>query len=1038
MDMLPPQAPPASVQHANQAARDTLQRLNDAQDWLTAQQQLLPNAAADIDAWWDEAITDVPGKAPTVRRDVFSRYLAQAAVDDASLRASDGTLPENVAKHVRELSRPPGAPAPTYLLARELMVGSQAYAGALLLQDIRDPAAYLFTVEGGWERFASLDALFAMVEGRLGQVMASGDSLPGIRQVEVDATVSARGIDGDVFKALAARLITHFGEQARDEAEKDYAAWRLHTLLDIHGMLAHRDLALLNLINDERLKSTPAHVEAAWREAAGELRAARMKHALAQVPGTGDTATAPVSLIAFASRELTQRLQALGVVGAPERIRLSVSNLPKSFLTYLTGGPDSSEVSLLELAFLNASCWSESMRIVTPPNEKGARLTAPAACNMVRELDLQRRYLSYLTDFKGPAYDVQLERALSGSLLQARMRLDAEDARVGYYRNSEQRSFLHTGNDAVASVDERAYRWARNIIDHPSPYARPRVDDTALKVQEVTYRGATVTDVLVISAVDEKRTPEVLAYLPEASGPAWREFASRTDFERGVLLDPGFERYLLDRLPREFSTTRDDGTRRFTLSYAAELRYKALSGANDCGFCTRVEEPFKYQEATTSFLDDVYFAKIDLTKAHARYVTRATQQADDDALGALFWLIHTREQVIASLATGLVMSFPLAAQAAWRFEDSVRNGDYVDAFLAAKEGYLQALNVLPLYHALPKTFAGHILRSGARGTVESVGRGVARPDTLFEARFIARGVKAPKGPAPKDGIYRIDGAAYIRQGESFYQVHFDDAAQAWRLTRAGAPNKAANGPLVERLADGTWRFQRSGLLGGIRTYGNRSESFSTHAEARGVSLFNEWFQTRHLQLEPVHTLSYAQFVALRSRLSELLGPLTAARVWHIRGLNRPGSLGTLTARHQSAWNDAMAYARATPRDASLPFGALGGPAQLPPTATTRAGAFALDVATPAALDQLRARVIPAMADFSAVEFEMLANRLNALLGPARARRVFHAAGFRAPLDPAESLPAATAAEVAALDESLHWVIALRPQGTPPIPAVLDG
>ncbi|WP_343218449.1 dermonecrotic toxin domain-containing protein [Luteibacter aegosomaticola] len=1031
--MLPPQAPPASIQHANQAARDTLSRLGDAQQWLARQQGELPEPPYEslgrltqsLDAFWSTPVESAPGADPAARRRAFAQRLAQVARDDASLRISDGTLPGTVADTISALTGPaPNAASP--LTTSELLVAGKAYAGALMVEDVRHPErVLLFTTTGGWEVFASYTDLYAGTLHRLGQMLFSQDDLPGMVGgiPEVNDVLAARPVNGDAFETLTTRILQHQYEKAHHAWQRQLSATPasgdddrvrsaldLHALLDVHGMVAHRDIALLNLMTESRLASVPAHVREAWERAAIEYDTALVRDDWKRYAGG---IAAPSSLMAFAAQALNTRLAALGIHADAAGIRLQLTTMPDSALTFLFNGRDTREVTLLELAYLNTDCARDSVRIVeSDDGVHGGQLTPAAVCAMVRELDLGRSYLNYLADLKGPSMAAQTDRALHGDLLLARMRFEAEDARLSYYRPGEPVSFLAAPEATVPS--EQGYRWVKNILDHPSPYARPGADGVPLKVQQLTYRGATAGDIVLISAHDEHAQPRIVVYAPGApQGMVFREFADRATMEREFLLNGAFEPYLAERLPLAFSHISSNGTRRFTLSYLAELGYK-ISPDTSCGFCTRLEEPFGYKEVTTSFLEDLYFTQVDTSKLDTRHLTRQTREADDDALLATIRFTRIGDDLIYELAKGTIMAIPHAVQAAWRFEDNIRQRDYTEAFLASVAGYTSALNIVPMYSTLPASFAGTVLRrAGATMGVEMVARTIRPADTLFDQRFIARGVQLPRGAAAVEGVYALGDARYIRQGESLYKVRFDNTAKGWRLTRDSAPNAIANGPLIELAGGGQWRFRQVGLLGGK------------------TDLFGEWMQSLPEMVPEARGLTFPQYAALRSRLAESLDPMAAARIYRAYGLNRPTSSTAITPAQQRAWHDALHHARTVARDADIPLSVRVLPSRSPNA--PRARALVIDTATDDVLQQLRESAVPQLADFSAVEFDLLVNRLNNHLGTA-AERVFRSLGV---VRPAFTGAAPTLTERTIWREAVAWVHSLRPIGSPPLPAFLD-
>ena len=257
MDMLPPQAPPAIVVSVDQPEHDLLRRLGDAQAWLHAQQDELPDpyVSADdrerflqgVDAFWEGVVPDtsLPVRASTTRRQAFTARLTQAARDSASLHVGRHLLPSSAIDMIRRVAEPASSMSPP-LRGSELLIGDAPLAGTLVLQDDTQPdTVLLFGTRTGWERFASIDELLCEVEERLQVHLFQADDDHALDEVDTHF-LRIRPIQGPVYEAIADRLVVAYRESlirtwddetfAPDWEDRLHDAMQLSNLLDLHRL----------------------------------------------------------------------------------------------------------------------------------------------------------------------------------------------------------------------------------------------------------------------------------------------------------------------------------------------------------------------------------------------------------------------------------------------------------------------------------------------------------------------------------------------------------------------------------------------------------------------------------------------------------------------------------------------------------------------------------------------------------------------------------------------------------------------------------
>ncbi|MGE7137376.1 dermonecrotic toxin domain-containing protein [Luteibacter sp. NPDC031894] len=916
MDMLPPEAPPAQVAHANQSAIAALERMRDTQQWLVTLKDALPEMVAgregrdaflaDLDAFWDVLVADAPGMPAIPRRQALARRLAQATRDDASLRRNDGTFPDEAMAWVSLVALSSAGSLPNEVRAEELLVGDMPYAGALVLRSDRDPSrVLLFMSDGGWQAFDSLDALYRDVEWTMRTRLVGRDDLPGIGTNDLLPVLGTRflrvrAIEDDVFETLARRLVarqrervvTAFDEGNTSTALNDrlYAAMEPGAMLDMHAIVRQRDLAFAERRDEERLIAQPTRVRDHWRQMALAYRDRwRLDGGDLRIP----------SLASFAENVLGKALRAHGIDAPPHDLRVRLTRrVPDAPLGNAISGFPHEDLSLLALAYRNVgSLPTEHLEIMGADGATRNDVPAETVRQIVRGLDLPDLYARHLDDAFGTTDTGRQRRTSHNEWLEARMRFEAADARLAYYDASEPRSFQD-------DHQERGFQWVQAVLDGSSPATRRTIDGHAIVVYQLTYKGAPLAGVFMVTARQAAAVRRVVLYTPDApDGRAFREFGSRAEMTRDFLLEPRFETYLLDRLPTVFTAFDARGRRHFKRPLINGGRdWHWVFGIEECKSrdgCTGLEERFQEREVTGSFLDAAFDANLNLAKRNANDIARSTAVADWDGVFDI-WGWNVPFQLAKEFVVGTVQSVPHTAQAGWRFYDDVKSGDALGAYLAFVEGYTSALNILPLYTQVPRSVGASMRATpGSRAIVPSH-RGVPAADTLFEKRFLARGVALPEGRPSAAGVFTIDGNRYVRQGGEMYHVRFDPDIGGWRLNRPGALDARFSGPAIEWRPDGQWHFRRIGLAGG---YGGAPTLSAMLEDVKPL------LADPALLSADAAALTDPQRAVLIDALYRRLPPRDFVLTLQIR-LDRARDAVVLTHEQQQAWNEALRTARA--------------------------------------------------------------------------------------------------------------------------------
>jgi hypothetical protein len=833
MDVSSAQAPPAVIQGTQQEAVAALGRLIATQQWITEQENALPALPATATmsgrhafqqqqlAFWDASIVPAPGASRACRWATFGERMLGVMRDEATLRRLDGTLSERAYTLIDTFTRARGHASSPSIHARELTFADAAYAGAVVLDDESMPGlALLFMPGRGWEEFTDRGALHRSVEGNVRADLAEGTPLSGIMIDEFHAAIDAPFVDSrDVTGPFAERLVQRVIALQR---ERIHAAWpgvgaapdddkantylldhvaplrRLHPYLNIHDLIAARTIRLVNALNRERLEHVPDDVAADWQAARNAYVTATRVAARQRIDSD---LTEPTTLEAFVHDGLASRLKARGITTDPDDVIVDVHDFTRAYFHNPTGrvdaaylGPVRQSLSLAQVALRNEGFLDNN--VLMARRRDGTTLgTLPAGAikPMVREFNLAAAYASYLMRTLGTSPEGQLSRAVTNTVAKARMRFDAEDARLGYYIPHEPRSF----------VDDHAFRgyaWVDAVLDAPSSVGRRRVDGHEIVVRQLYYKGAALNDVLAIGVRDERSVQRVVLYTPDApDGISFREFNSRSEAERGFLSQPAFESYLLDRLPADVARLTANGAERhFDLS-EGEQRFRWAFTVGDTASIQKTH-PFEDRVVERNFFDASYDGALSQVARNVHASARSTTDADVDNLPLL-----VDPGVVGRGVAGL-LGRPF--QASWRAYDRIKAGDHATAFIASVDAYVASLDFLAMGAMRPIFMRALAVRASA-GSRQIVPAGkLPDPITQFDERFVAQGVSIRQADSVTNGIYTLGNRRYIEQGGKMYGVRRESGT--WRLSH---PDSATYAPHVKRNAQGGWEYL--GLDGGL-------------------------------------------------------------------------------------------------------------------------------------------------------------------------------------------------------------------------------
>ena len=849
MHMLPPQAPPAIEQTTYQEATDAVARLTASQHVLDELQARLPEPVTSsmlepVDGFldrlsdaWHAPASNAPGATVASARATLSHTLANIIRDEAILRQKDGTLSERASQMATTFARSVSGSLSGSLHARELLVADGAYAGAVILTDDQAPdLALLFHPTRGLDEFPDLDTLHRAAEARIRTALAHEMALPGMVPADRDRitearVVSSRVIEGDAFDVLAGRLIDVQEEQIDDAwpvgtgatataaahrllADDVLPLLRLQGRLDVDAILAARQTRLFAALAEERLAPLPTAIQDDWRRAASAL-GTDMRIAAEERASQG--ISEPQTVEMFARGVLKTRLAAMGITEDPDDIVVDIYPMPTLetpgavYAAWVNGiqPPPVAPVDTLPLAGLAMRNIGYLDRQTFRARDDKGRNLAPALDHaaiktLVREVDIGTTYREYLQRTLQSSPQGVLTRQLATRVARARMDFELADARVAAYTPGEARPFL---DDHL----ERGYHWVKAVLDQPAATAcggRPdcrRVERHEIVVRQLTYRGVPMKDVLVIGVRNQQSISRVVLYTPDApDGQTFREFEDRRSLALGVLYNPAFETYLLDRLPSDAAKVEANGVRHFRLSNGDRRAHWAMFAGNTR--YVRTDEPFSDRVVEGNFLEAAYDTSVSLMTRNLERMARPTHHADYDNV--------TPRIDGEAIARGLSHLIGRPFMASWRAYDAVKAGDTAQAFVDLTDAYVASLDHLGLSALKPLLIRSIGVRTAANSRhIASTGKTRRDPATVFEKRFVSP-VAIPADATTKHGVYTLDGKHFIRQEGKTYRVRFDDHAGHWRLDRPGAIDANYTGPAIARHPDGMWRHQPVGLRGG--------------------------------------------------------------------------------------------------------------------------------------------------------------------------------------------------------------------------------
>jgi hypothetical protein len=907
MDMTPPQAPPALTRNVVQEATQAFDRLVGLQAWLATEQSAVPSlpevgdASAltpylgQLDSYWSASPTTATDA--TSRRAAFAARVVAAARDLAVLAHEDGNLDDDALALAHTVISADTTGVPAHLDVRELTFGDAAYAGVLLIRDqSKSPRTLAFSAERGWEVFPDLSAVHEAMEQRARLALVARPDLPGIARqhltdIAFDRFVGSRELTGLPFATLVGRMIdvqrdkvqqawfeaalVRSGDRyASPSVDAAFEALRLDQAFDVAGILAVRHAALLERFNAQRLARVPIDVAETWQETEDTYRSTM--NAVATAEEQAGLATAP-SLAEYAAQSLRERLRGLGINHDPADIEVRIDRVDPTArlesLQTLFDGPAPVNVRLIDLAYQNIATFDAArFSAFASDGTPIAALDNTAIRDLVRDLDLASSYRAHIdaTFRSGPQAAMRREHA--ADVQSSHMAFQAAEARLGYYLDDAPPSF----NPDHA---ERGYRWVRAALDAPVAARRARVEGHEIVVRQVTYQGTPLRDLIIFGARNPASVRSIVVYTPGApDGITFREFEDRAEAGRRFLYHPAFREYLLDRLPSEYARILPNGSAR---AFAGDHLAQWVLGASDTAAYTRTAARFEEREIEGDFLEAAFHTDVQLGLRNTQTLTRSAEEAN------WAWMVEslqtvTHNRLITEGIMSVVTAPARAAQAGWRFYDTVKTGDGAQAFVDFADFYNASLAAAAPYQAVG---AAPLARSIVAGRFRVAGRLVeARPAVLptvvFEQRFAATGVRKAGRPN-REGIFAIDGKTYIEHADRLYAVRFDTDYGSWRLTRPQA-GATFRGPAIQRTPGGHWTYHRIGLRGGS----GRGGVGATH---RPPDVFNEYVH----EIERAFPDPFERDLVRTQMRGELAGDVPAA---------------TITAAQRLRWTEALGRA----------------------------------------------------------------------------------------------------------------------------------
>ncbi|HEY4091354.1 MAG TPA: DUF6543 domain-containing protein [Luteibacter sp.] len=877
--MTPPQAPPAQNQPAHQAAAAAFDDLVAAHAALTADIASLPTMPEEpadtqgllgaLDGFWSPD-----------RRRAAVEQVRRVASSLAILREADETLDGEAVGMIRSLVSHRGdTPAPG-IAARCPTFAGRSLAGSMIVSRAGgDGTALLFTADGGWERYASVDALHDALGQRLRQQLADHGELPGLagRALAAGAlpSVASAPCVGNAFSAYVDTAIA----VKREKVTEALVGWSLtasdplrdsllgdaitaeltRPVVDVEALLAQRHARLVDSVNEARLAQVPAEVANGWRDAAAHY---------AELQAAHEATDADIeTLTSFALQETATRLAAIGVTASPRDIFVKADYwrdpaVRAQSLTALFEGTSPARIGLLDLVYQNIASFDPvQLSAVDASGQPLPALTDAAIRSLVRDMDFATRYRDYLDAAYRGGEAAGQRRMASTALLLARMRMQAAEARLSYYLPGEPRSFR-------PDHAERGFRWVDAVLGSPSPTGRARVDRHEIVARQVTYRGTPLKGVLEIGVRQTEAVPSVVLYTPDApDGVVFREFDDRADAARRFFHHPAFREYLLDRLPNEYATPQPNGASR---EFAGDHLAHWVLGAPGNAAYTKTAAPFAQRIVEGDILDAMYDAGVQQALRNVAHFSRSAEEA------SWVWLTDWPrrllfDNLVANAVKGIVNAPVHAAQASWRLYDSLKEGDHARAFVDFTDFYVASLGIIAPQAIVPSARALVAARYRQGGKLVG-GPPVTQAAVAFESRFEA--VRLPTGAsAGADGIVTLGARRYIEQSGKTYGVRYDSDFATWRLERQGAPH--AWGPAIRRTEAGTWAFNEVGLRGGTGRGAGRVPGPPDRASGRPFNRYME--ELEHAFPNPTERELVAGVMEAEARSQATPGLITAAQ-----------------------------------------------------------------------------------------------------------------------------------------------------------------
>jgi hypothetical protein len=194
-------------------------------------------------------------------------------------------------------------------------------------------------------------------------------------------------------------------------------------------------------------------------------------------------------------------------------------------------------------------------------------------------------------------------------------------------------------------------------------------------------------DVLVIGVRNQQSISRVVLYTPDApDGQTFREFEDRRSLALGVLYNPAFETYLLDRLPSDAAKVEANGVRHFRLSNGDRRAHWAMFAGNTR--YVRTDEPFSDHIVEGNFFEASYDTSVSLMTRNLERMARPTHHADYDNV--------TPRIDGEAIARGISHLIGRPFMASWRAYDAVKAGDTAQAFVDLTDAYVASLDHLGL------------------------------------------------------------------------------------------------------------------------------------------------------------------------------------------------------------------------------------------------------------------------------------------------------------------------------------------------------